>query len=309
MTAVSTNLGHARPPRAACDAWRMSTATSPSAEAGAAVLERDLLHHLWELGSLNRWGPGWQRDYWRVRRELLAAAAQTPLDGRAFSQLLYIPPEFRPQLRDEIERDWADFRAQVLETPPPSGQAPSGFILGEVKDLQPARYDGAHRLDLRHHRDALIIESELYNQVVRHNLKAIARAAQHGHAEGHVMALAQVEATHGASLRVLALTLRVCSRHFLPVESQYEAELADALVAADRAFVKPLHRGGEFPPDFVLLDTRPQTALEVMGMETVQYARHKQDKLEHLARQGLATWVWQAASGRHMPALPPAEPR
>jgi hypothetical protein len=102
---------------------------------------------------------------------------------------------------------------------------------------------------------------------------------------------------------------------FIPVHSQYEALVANALVEADRAFIKPLrydsHESDIFP-DFCLLDT----AVERLPMEIYGYTNHpgyerrKQEKLEWYRQSGTPFWHWDVAtSGRLEGQWPPFPPK
>jgi hypothetical protein len=266
-----------------------------------------MLHHLWDLGQLNRWGKNWRRDWWRVKHQVGWAAESTVVSRRPFSELLYVPQEFRPGQRDQIDLEWSTFRRAVL-APDAEGRIRSGFMLGEVRGLEPAKYGGGQRLDLKHHRDPLIVSPELYAAASKRFIRALARAFNPDPSSGRVIALAQVEASNGTSLRVVALALMVCSRDYVPVDSMYEAQLAHKLVDEGRAFTKPIKLDEDegLLPDFILTDTRPPTMLEVFGMETPEYLRRKEEKIRLYGEREQVLWSWEAISDKRIPALPPA---
>lgn len=266
-----------------------------------------MLHHLWDLGQLNRWGTNWRRDWWRVKHQIGWAAESTVVSRRPFSDLLYVPQEFRQGLRDQIDLQWSTFRREVL-TADAEGRIRSGFMLGEVRGLEPAKYGGGQRLDLKHHRDPLIISPELYGAAAKRFIRALARISNPDPSSGRVIALAQVEASNGTSLRVVALALMVCSRDYVPVDSNYEAQVAHKLVDEGRAFSKPikLDENEDLLPDFILTDTRPPTMLEVFGMETPEYLRRKEEKLRLYRDRDQVLWTWEAVRDKRIPALPSA---
>ena len=67
---------------------------------------------------------------------------------------------------------------------------------------------------------------------------------------------------------IVNLAAMLTTRSYLPADSSHEAEMANALVAAGRTFVKPLrYDGDEVFPDFVLVDVDPQTYVEVWGVQ------------------------------------------
>jgi hypothetical protein len=93
---------------------------------------------------------------------------------------------------------------------------------------------------------------------------------------------------------------------FIPVESGFEALVANALVEEGRAFVKPLRYTGqeEVHPDFVLTDTKRPWYLEVFGMATPQYLERKRAKITHYRESGKLLWSWDAAAGTQLPPFP-----
>ncbi|GLZ38752.1 DUF1173 family protein [Actinokineospora sp. NBRC 105648] len=74
----------------------------------------------------------------------------------------------------------------------------------------------------------------------------------------------------------------------------HEARTADALTAAGRTFLKPLHYdSGAVFPDFVLLDTTPETYLEVWGIhDRDDYETRKRAKQTHYRATGKTLLKW-----------------
>jgi hypothetical protein len=218
-----------------------------------------LLRFLWQASDLNRWARGWQRDYWRVRRQLQAAAESGVIAGRELAGVLYIPPPYRADHRAQIERDWSSFLQPLAAS---SGQdvVRSGLVVGEAKDMAPSRH--GFGLRLRHHRETLYLAEQLHQQVSRKFLRALTRI---GRDEGYarVIVLAQVELTPSGYVRIVDLALMPTSRDYIPVDSSYEARIANELVDGNRTFVKPLRYDEEeaLLPDFILRDTVPETCL------------------------------------------------
>jgi hypothetical protein len=77
------------------------------------------------------------------------------------------------------------------------------------------------------------------------------------------------------------MALMLTNRHYIPCQSSFELQMADALEAAGRLFLKPQRYDGleETFPDFRLVDTQPHTVVEVYGMVgNAAYDRRKAEK-------------------------------
>ncbi len=115
------------------------------------------------------------------------------------------------------------------------------------------------------------------------------------------------------------LALMCVTDDWLPVDSGYEAELADHLVAQNRTFEKPLRFDAhtqEVLEDFLLTDTNPPTALEVFGMDTPEYITRRDAKLDyyHAGASVKPWWYWDATQRSlvarlHESELPFAAPK
>lgn len=99
------------------------------------------------------------------------------------------------------------------------------------------------------------------------------------------------------------------SNDLIPVESSYELEMERYLVRHSRIFVKPMH-GEENEteerrrPDFLLLDTKPRTAVEVWGMSTPDYLSSKAARLLWYQEKRIPLVSWNAVTGDALPPLP-----
>ena len=99
------------------------------------------------------------------------------------------------------------------------------------------------------------------------------------------------------------------SAALIPIESNHELKVADALRLADRHFSKPLlyDSSDEVFPDFVLYDTaRSKTIMEIYGMVGNQaYDNRKKEKQEVYRKAEADLWVWDLTKSKDMPPLPP----
>lgn len=99
------------------------------------------------------------------------------------------------------------------------------------------------------------------------------------------------------------------TRDFIPYESSYERQVAEALVEQNRAFIKPLRYDSQEVtfPDFVLHDTPTPTPMEIYGMVNHKaYASRKQDKNIYYKKHYPHFWSWDLAMTQVMPDFPPS---
>lgn len=217
-----------------------------------------LLHDLWEGASLNRWSTGWSRNWSRCRWQL--TQIERRVDGVPLLDCLHIVQAWEQDRKAQIESAMAAFRARLVEA---HGFRHRGFVLGELKQYSPTKH--GFRIDLRHQNTAYFASKELV-EATEKSARAVMAARQNPDARTIVMML--IEQTDSGNLRVVDIALMLTTRTYIPCESSFELQMADALVAAGRSFTKPLCYDGvaENFPDFRLVDTQPHTVVEVYGM-------------------------------------------
>ena len=105
--------------------------------------------------------------------------------------------------------------------------------------------------------------------------------------------------------------LMTTTDQIIPVESRYEAQIAELPVAQRRTFEKPLRFDASADlvrPDFVLLDTLRANGfpMEVFGMAVADYlARRAEKEVEYATHFGDAGWwAWNVLEQTHPPRLP-----
>lgn len=112
----------------------------------------------------------------------------------------------------------------------------------------------------------------------------------------------------GHFAEILDVAIMRVTNDWLPVESSYEALVADKLIAANRRFEKPCRYDSDDDtfPDFWLSDMGVEFPMEVWGMDSDEYNARKAEKTAHYQElYGDGWWGWDAASDAEMPALPP----
>ncbi|MBF6649762.1 DUF1173 family protein [Methylobacter sp. BlB1] len=124
----------------------------------------------------------------------------------------------------------------------------------------------------------------------------------------HILAICTVFRT-GKYCTIADLALLRTNLQFIPVESAYELQIADKLVAEGRAFRKPLRVDGSgFRPDFVLTDGDKDWALEVFGMtRDPAYQARKERKLKIYHQQRIPLWSWTPEDDDAVPDFPERE--
>lgn len=108
---------------------------------------------------------------------------------------------------------------------------------------------------------------------------------------------------------VLDIALMRVTSEWIPVDSTYEAQAADWLVAQGRRFEKPLRFDADSEhtfPDFWLADAGRDFPMEVWGRSDPDYLRHRADKVQYYdAKYDVGGWwSWDASVGQAFPALP-----
>jgi|GEM_PF-5165678 len=224
---------------------------------------RTILDVLWNEGELNVWRPGFtgKRHYGVVRHHLLEASRNVRVKGHHLTDLLFIPPAFKPERSDVIERETTAYLQRRL--PDESGRQTQGFVLGLVRDLELAK-DGAIVIHLAHSRMALWVKKESWDGLSK------IWFSQDLDATRPLMVLARVEGREGRRgswLQVtdLATMPLVSYDTWLPSFGPEDSLLCEKLVQTCRAFRKPLgaERGNVPMPAYVLEDREDRMLIEI----------------------------------------------
>jgi hypothetical protein len=304
-----------------------STGMRVAREAGARTSKLHLwglLHFLWEEGGLNRWYPGWHRDWGFVRHALRRAAQTTVVDGEALIQHLYVPPVWNQKKRSEILAHWAQFAAPMYENHRRTMTVQSGIVIGAVRVLEPSEF--GHSIRLHHHAERFYMDQRVAQGLSQYSRRGWS-ALKHldpkvdGDERAYVVAALRVQASQNRRMTIVEAVLMRVTPRFIPVNSSYEDKLARALVDQDRSFVRPLHYDNHSlnMPDFVLKDVaskvegemaRQSVALFVYGAAVDPNNRAMREAADRqLAHQaGMGYWQWDAGNHAQPPPLPPATP-
>lgn len=297
------------------------TLTRRRAELRAPVHERDaatdrervsrarmsllaVLHYLWEQADQNRWNRGWRRDYGRLQWSLAQVIAHGKMGRYGLAELVYMPPRFNRDAVREINAGWAQWKARFQQQEGAT-TVRTGLILAELHSIEQTRH--GFGVKLAQHAEMVYCSAEMRGALAKKYARALATVGRRDTGTCAVALLA-TEVSQKGNVNIVDGALMLTTTSYIPVDSTYEAKLAQHLVTANRSFIKPLHYDvrEQLLPDFVLTDTDPETYLEVFGMDTAQYTQRKQEKIKIYAEQGKQLWTWEAHTGVPWPHLPKA---
>ena len=275
-----------------------------------------LLHYLWDEAGLNRWHPGWHRDWGFVRHAIRRVAQSTMVDGAPLIHSLYVPPVWVPAKKQEVLDQWNKFVAPLIQNHRRAREVASGFVIGSVRLLE-SQGDGAYKLALHHHGVPFLVDEwmgKAMSQFSRRGWSALKQLVSpvDNDPKPYVIAALRVEATSTGRMYVVEAVLMRVTPRYIPVNSSFEDKVARELVEQDRQFVRPLHYDNHHAqlPDFILRDSgqyRRPVAMHVYGPALGYIKLHQQiDADKARAEQlGMDFWSWIAAQQPQPPPLPP----
>ena len=284
---------------------KVATPRPRSGQASMTLL--GLLHFLWTQASINTWAPGMEakRNLGVVHHHLMRVAMATYAGRVRLSQNLVIAtPSGSGQQAGQNKAKSLDAITQRrrLVVVAPLAQHQEGM-------------DGSNVLPIAgfHGIPHLMLDEGIWASIERRFLREL----DAWRAGNPVVAVAQTDPpkSSAGSMRaqVVDISLMQITRDWIPVDSGYEALIAEKLVAEKRRFEKPLRfDAGEDAvfPDFWLRDGPVPLPLEVWGLSTPDYQARKKEKAAHYDETYGAGgwWSWNAAVGDLVPDLP-APPR
>lgn len=248
-----------------------------------------LLHFLWESAQLNIWHPDEIRRPWRTCQALLDEQVRDcQINKLSLTDTLWIVPAFLPANADRVNAEWERYLARLTST---GRIRRRGLVLGELKQITPTSY--GVRLQLAHHRASLFASTQLIDRARRSYPSVF--SGQTDESTRRKVVLCVVERSPRGYPVAVELAAMLTTTAYLPVDSSFEATMADALVSAGRAFVKPLRYDGDDAvfPDFVLVDDDPETYVEVWGVRgRDDYEIRKREKQSYYRENGRVLLEW-----------------
>jgi hypothetical protein len=278
---------------------------------------RGLAHLLLQRAGFNRWYPRMQgkRNWYVVRKHLLAAAQEIETKGVRLADFLFIPEPF--SLDDAAAIASRRKRAMAgLQSPDVDAQFRLMLVMSELKEFSATDVD--HRIVLRHMPDCPIFmerkAGERFKKVFECEFEAWAHrrsAEQAGHADRsglRFLFCGLIYAKREGLYFVDTATIVMLSSTWIPLDHPYELLLIDELVRQERRFLKPLRfeskQGASFP-NAVLLDTGDaETPLDIVT--PFMSDRDRGFKQRALAKRVAGGWVWDMQTQQEPPPLPAA---
>ena len=194
---------------------------------------RSLLHYLWHEAELTVWTSRWagKRHWWNIRWHLIEAARQMTTKGGPLSDVLFVPEPFRSDDKPAIEQRRAT--ALELAQPPKSGPRTLMILVGEVKELAPAR--SGHKLIIKHMPGFLWLLDDVLHWRLQSRFES--ELALWGADEAsHLIAIATFGLNAAGLAIVEEIALMVVAENWIPYETVHERKLVDALAkCASRA--------------------------------------------------------------------------
>lgn len=259
----------------------------------------DMLHSLWLGAGLNKWHPGWRRDWGLARSLLQRASSDYEVDGLSIAQRLYIPPVFSQEKKQSINDEWLAFCSRLAEV---SGHrrlwaqsSASNFLLGVVASVEPCSRGVLIRL--QHHYSKIFLSSDHFERVARLSRRGWNQLQITRQSKSSVVAILVVEM--GADDRLVAkdcVLMRVGSR-FIPSNFEAEDLLLSKLLEEGRAFERPLSfaQSHKQCANFVLTDTparKTELHLTGGGFPVHRIDSWSREREQIASSRGCNAWFW-----------------
>ncbi len=263
---------------------------------------RGLLHYLWHEAELTVWTSRWagKRHWWNARWHLLEAAKQMTVKGCQLSDILFVPEPFRADIKDAIEQRRAAALAAAL--PPKTGPRRLMVLVGEVKELAPAR--SGQKLVIKHMPGFPFLIDDVLD---RRLLARFEREFSLWSADpsSHLIAVATFGMNPAGLAIVEQIAMMVVSENWIPYETIQEKRLVDALARVREKSIKSLRYNLHIDQPIanaLLQNRRKPVALFIVSAGADEaFEASLQDMIA--ARPEMGTWIWRVAEGE-MPALP-----
>jgi hypothetical protein len=264
---------------------------------------RALAHYLFERAGLNRWSPAMtgKRTQGVLHKYLMQAAQNVTARGVRLAERLYVPEPFS----EATHADAAQRRRQHLGLlRPREGQNPLGIVMAEFKGVE--RCAGGSRVWLKHMPDVpLLVTEKTWLRIARVHAAQLDALCSDQCARGRLMMVALIRARREHTYEIDTATLMLASEQWIPVDGVHELPLVQALVDAQRRFIKPLRYDARCAGVFanaLLLDAGG-SPVPMHVLSPFVTARERDAKTAAIG-ESRGAWVW--STDEPMPALPPA---
>ncbi|WP_339078206.1 DUF1173 family protein (plasmid) [Acetobacter sp. AC2005] len=275
-----------------------------------------LLHLLWERAGLHYWRPqfnGHRTDSKALRRAYATSRNIKIQHGIRLDQVLC------PVVSDDRNILYSTHRTIRNHS-----EKLRLYVIGRLSSAQANPYGKGQNIELAGIRDGyrmfMTISQSRWERVERSYPRELAEFFRNE--EGlSVFGLFLVtidpikkgKYTNFSTVQVDDAALMTTTDQLIPVESRFEANIADLLVNQKRSFIKPLRFDATrdlVRPDFILTDVREREGcpMEVFGRTDEKYLARKAEKESYYARVFGSDnwWSWDAAHNAPIPPFPDA---
>lgn len=292
---------------------------SPSAKRPSMTL-RGLLNLLWEEAGLASWSPGMRgkrtltRVYWRLANEL----ADRLVAGDDATLRVFIPSGYLDDETEKRTRTQLLDRFDALNKLHGANHKAILLIVGELRTIKATARNVALRLkgmpdslpiwtppgSIERLRAQWPASMDRFDR--SKNAPAAPTALDPDARPNRVFVIAGVQLSQQGNLNWRYGAAMETTEDFIPIDSQYEARIANALVAQHRRFEKPLRYDGVAAtfPDFVLTDMPHPVPMEIYGFSGPEYEARKQAKIAIYAKEGKPFWQWDVTRTKAPPNFP-----
>lgn len=268
---------------------------------GKKLTLRGALHYMWDEAGLNKWYPAMEgkRNWFIVRKALLAAASGKKTKASFLNEILFIPETFSVAHADEIRvRRIAQFAKAKAE------DSKKNLLLAivEVKEFSTTRY--GFKVVAKQMPDCpFMLNEDIYKRLTQRYKQTIDIWNE---CEGtKLIMISTVSVSAAGYAHVEEAAMMLVSREWLPAEDMYDIELIERMVHAQRRFTKGLRYNlgqDKVLASVVASDTKPTpTAMYIIPAGAK--ADYSEMVAELINSSKMGSWTWDIGSG-HFPRLP-----
>ena len=259
----------------------------------------DMLHSLWKGAGLNKWNPGWRRDWGLARSLLQRASAGHEAGGSAIAERIYIPPVFSQDKKQSINDEWMAFYSRLPRVSAQDRFRPqmseSSFLLGVVASVEPCSRGVLIRL--QHHYAKIFLSSDYFERVARLSRRGWNQLQITQQSKSSVVAILVVELGVDDRLVATDCVLMRVGQRFIPSNFEAEDLLLSKLLEEGRAFERPLSfaQSHKQCANFVLTDTparKTELHLTGGGFPVHRIDSWSREREQIASSHGCNAWFW-----------------
>lgn len=290
-----------------------------------AVGMRTLAQRLWEAASLCRWHPTWSRDWGRTRYQLLQAATEFAINGRAAEQLMFIPRPYREAQQHALNAEWEAFQRQLMT----ARDGLPRLLIAPVK-----RFGGSSfpSVLLRHLLSPIGLHKACHEFLARecrgvlNNSRVAIGLPDHwapreqSRDAPEVVGFFSVEGNSRGKVWARAgWLLPVHPSTYIPAASSDVVILIDQLLAGRHSFqhlITETQSSHRTASDWLVRHVLgphgqpvPRAALEILNRgSSTSFLAARAAVAQRMSEQGIPTWTWVPSGQRTNRAVPPLPP-